>query len=132
MQKAQHVGDPQQTRLCWGQLFPDPSPLEIGSSWRLQTERAIAARQYPYLAQTAGHGCTEDSKTQGSAPAPARGCAQLALPRYGYFFSPSHLEEAQPGHPNLPYHHSRFSYADVPPATCSPPACARAREQPRV
>lgn len=45
VQKARHARDHQQTRLRRGRLFPDPSPLEIGSSRRLQTKRAIAAWQ---------------------------------------------------------------------------------------
>lgn len=44
VQKAQHTGDHQQTRLCWGWLLPDSSPSAIRSSQWLQTERAIAAQ----------------------------------------------------------------------------------------
>ena len=85
VQKAQHAGDHQQTRLRGGRLFPDPSPSQIGSSRRLQTERRLQHgknRTWPSAAAPAvGHSCSEDAKTQGSAPAPAEVCAQPALPR---------------------------------------------------
>lgn len=55
---------------------------------------------------------------QNPGSAPDGVCAQPALPHSHHFSSLSHFKEAQPGYPNLSYHHSEFGYADMLPATC--------------
>lgn len=136
VQKAQHTGDHQQTKLCWAGCCQIPlhqrSGRHSGCRRSGQLQHSINGTWPGAAALAMGDSCSEGTKTQLSS---SRGCAHLAPSPSHYFLPLSTLKKPSRGTPTSPSITPGLAMRTCPhhlPSSRLLPAVPRQRATPRV